>query len=158
MPHFAYYVIGGKGELQPPQPPPLRPPVLPFTLRVNCGFARVALVRSSVDDFKSLFQAPLKLEDSYFQRKSDGRTCSSYETHAKTMRNMFSKRWHPQSQKSEYEATFAVDTWKSLTVQQREHHTLQQCKQCFTGFYNHQSIFPAMPIYMATSEVINLQK
>ena len=28
MPHFVYYVIGGKGELQPPPPPPpLRPPV-----------------------------------------------------------------------------------------------------------------------------------
>ena len=60
--------------------------------------------------------------------------------------------------KSEYEAIFAVDTWKSLTVQEREHHTLQQCKQCFTGFYNHQSIFPAMPIYMATSEVIIINK
>ena len=132
--------------------------MLPFTLRVNCGFARVALVRSSEDDFKSLFQAPLKLEDSYFQRKSDGRTCSSYETRVKAMRNMFSKRWHPQSQKSEYEGTFAVDTWKSLTVQEREHHNLQQCKQCYTGFYNHQSIFPAMPIYMATSEVIIINK
>ena len=34
----------------------LKAEMLPFTLRVNCGFARVALVRSSEDDFKSLFQ------------------------------------------------------------------------------------------------------
>ena len=29
MPHFAYYVIGGKGGLQPPQPPPPPPPPPP---------------------------------------------------------------------------------------------------------------------------------
>ena len=59
--------------------------MLPITLRVNCGFARVGLVRSSEEDFKSTFQAPLKLEDNYFQRRSDRRTCSSYETHVKAM-------------------------------------------------------------------------
>ena len=29
MPHFAYYVIGGKGGLQPPPPPPPPPPPTP---------------------------------------------------------------------------------------------------------------------------------
>ena len=50
----------------------------------------------------------------------------------KAMRSMFSKQWHPQSGKSEYEIKFAVDTWKSLTPQENEHHSLEQCKQCFT--------------------------
>ena len=112
----------------------IRIQMLPITLRVNCDFARVGLVQSSEEEFKSTFQAPLKLEDNFFQRRSDGRTCSSYETHVKAMRSMFSKRWHPQSGKSEYEIKFAVDAWKSLTPQEKEHHSLEQCKQCFTDF------------------------
>ena len=62
------------------------------------------------------------------------------------------------SGKSEYEITFAVDAWKSLTPQEKEHHSLEQCKQCYTDFYNVQSIFPAKPIYMATCEIVSINK
>ena len=76
----------------------------------------------------------------------------------KAMRSMFSKRWHPQSGKSEYEITFAVDAWKSFTPQEKQYHSLEQCKQCYTDFYNVQSIFPAKPIYMATCNIVTVNK
>ena len=72
----------------------------------KCGFARVGLVWSSEKEFKSTFQASLKLEDNYFQRKSGGRTCSRYENHVKAMR----RKWrHPQS---------GINAWNSYLCAQ----------------------------------------
>ena len=67
--------------------------------------------------------------------------------HCKRMKDFFSKKWHPQTNKIEYETAFAVTKWNGLKEEEKKLHTVSECMMCHTMHYDLQCTCPAQPVY-----------
>ena len=47
---------------------------------------------------------------------------------------LFNKKWHPQQMKEAYLSVFSIDAWKIMSQEEREKHTLKECKVCKDKF------------------------
>ena len=56
---------------------------------------------------------------------------------------LFNRKWHPQQMKEAYLSVFSIDTWKTLSQEEREKHTLKECKVCNEKFAILNNAFPA---------------
>ena len=93
---------------------------------VNCGYARVAMKNLSeeVDHFSQLFQEAMNIDDNYFTSSHGSKYPSQFELHSRKIKNAFSKRWHPQSDKLKYEKDFSIEKWDHLPWNEKLTHKL----------------------------------
>ena len=55
---------------------------------------------------------------------------------------IFNNKWHPQETKGAYLSVFSVEAWKVLSQEEREKHTLKDCKACSEQFEALSDAFP----------------
>ena len=64
----------------------------------------------------------------------------------------FIKRWNGELTRSEYLKKFSTDNWKKIS-EEKEFHSLSNCRQCATEHLDFQKFFPSLPIFeMAESQ------
>ena len=127
--------------------------------KFNCGFARVAvreLTPASVkerdytkrkQEFERLFNGQTyNLPQAFFKK----RKCreSLFDDWSAKIISAFSKRWESQDLRKEYMTTLSIATWKAMTPEEREEHTLSECKQCYTLYPHLQLTFPLKPVFI----------
>ena len=126
-----------------------------ISLRVNCGYCRVAMkeLADKPEEFKQLFQQALQLDDSYFESYHGQKLPCKFKIHAKEIKHAFSKRWHPQKDKKWYESIFSLQRWNFLQTTEKQLHSLEKCNACFNQFYAEQKTFPLKPIYTPQHDI-----
>ena len=87
----------------------------------------------------------------YFARSHEGKYPCPYERHCTTIKQAFSKRWHPQSCRYDYHKAFSINVWEQLSQIQKSKHSLAKCDECFKSFYHLQNSFPLKPVYNSES-------
>ena len=154
--YFLYNYVGGKMEL---------------ALRLNCGFARVAvkefsgiqrgLSRSSINHQKRKDEFQLLFADIEGYCDSHGDVefwaiCgnSGWTRCCDFVLDCFGKRWNPnQSVRVEYCQTFSVTNWKALPLSKQKEHTMTQCSACANEYFELQNKFPGLPCFESESIV-----
>ena len=137
----------------------------PTPLKFNCGYARTAIreltpkktgrLGRNIDtnkrssDFKQLF-ADISLPEGIFQTDCKGN--SKFNKHCNSIFDMFSKKWNPIV-KAEYEATFSIDNWKRLPVNDKKEHSLSFCSACSTNHTQLQKAFPGKPVFYSEQSI-----
>lgn len=56
---------------------------------------------------------------------------------------LFNNKWHPQESKNAYLSVFSVDEWKVLPPEEKETHTISDCKACCEKFAAFSNAFPS---------------
>ena len=108
----------------------------------------------SKENFKKHFQEPLSIDDKYFEQTYDKKMPSKYDTHCSRIKSIFSKRWHPQTKRNEYESTFSLINWNALEEKEKKLHTVSKCMMCYNMHYDLQCTFPAQPVHKMEPEII----
>ena len=145
------------------QPPSTKVPV---SLQLNCGFARCAIRQLTPRDgtldkqkheteFKKLFKpnASFGLPENYF--KDNLCRASPFERHSTKILQNWKRKWHLYESKSEYEETFSIEKWQSLSTEEKDKHTLAICKQCDLLHHQLQHQFPLGP-YLENNRVLTV--
>ena len=52
-------------------------------------------------------------------------------------------KWHPQEKRDTFLSTFNTEVWQSLSQDQRDKHTLSDCKECQERYPDLSNAFPA---------------
>ena len=130
------------------------------TLIFNCGFARRAIweltpklrwknpsnITKRSTEFKDLLcqHEQFGVPQSYFDSRNT--KASQFERVCDSIWKIWSKKWHPNNSRQEYEITFATQKWKDLSEEQQQKHTLEKCKAC-ERLHDLQMAFPQGPHY-----------
>ena len=129
-----------------------------FTLDFNCGFARTEVreltprgrwkdeshTTKRTTEFKELFHdcEHFGLQATYFESKPN---LSDFDRDCTNILKLWSNRWNPSGNKKEYEETFSTTRWKNLPMEEKQLHTLRNCRGCYTKFGEAQWLFPQGP-------------
>ena len=103
----------------------------------NCGYARVAAYEiakklSTTNDWTRLRNCNEEELVSHFQRRFHQRkefaiTNTTYFTrNLRSLLPMFSRRWNPTSARGEYHSHFSEHSWKKLTQEAKDTHSLKR--------------------------------
>ena len=55
----------------------------------------------------------------------------------------FNKKWHPQSQKKLFLQVFSISEWKNLPVDEKQKHSISNCRECVSKHLSLSRAFPA---------------
>ena len=72
---------------------------------------------------------------------------SKFDRHCDDILKCFIKRWNAKPTRSEYLKKFSTDNWKKLSSEEKEFHSLSNCRQCATEHLEFQKSFPSLPIF-----------
>ena len=132
---------------------------LPISLHFNCGFCRVAIkelsneckyrknidIKGREEKFREQFQSALNLEESLFEKPH--KHISLFNRRCDQVLNVFTKRWNPASSRSNYLTLFSVSTWKKLSQQEKNKHSLSECERYRQKYFELQCSFPSKPLF-----------
>ena len=117
---------------------------------IKCNYARVAIRHFSTKHLpKSCRFAKgsiSKILTDYNNRFVDNQ--SLRETYSRASKKFpaiyqnFNRRWQPTEKKEEYLVTFSVVSWQKLSPEEKQQHSLQNCKACGTQYQTLSSAFP----------------
>lgn len=77
------------------------------------------------------------------------------ETHSRAIKKfpaiykLFNCRWHPTETRNKFLSVFSVTEWKRLSQEEKQQHSLQNCKACTT---QHQTLTSAFPCKRVTKK------
>lgn len=84
--------------------------------------------------------------------------CSYHRKESKFVRTgdiviqQIAQKWRPAEGKKEYLTSFCIANWKQLTLEEKSHHTLSNCAECYNKYGNLQRIDPTKPTYLPEVE------
>lgn len=121
---------------------------------INCNYSRTAIRSLCQREFdqcgsvKYLSRASIvKVVEEYNRRFSvvPGMQLSLSVAHKRIrpVLAMFTRRWHPESQKDLFLNVFSLTSWLHLPLEEKSKHTLQKCSACNT---QHVSLTRAFPV------------
>ena len=84
--------------------------------------------------------------------QTDCKGNSKFNKHCNSIFDMFSKKWNPIV-KAEYEATFSIDNWKRLPVNDKKEQSLSFCSACSTNHTQLQKAFPGKPVFYSEQSI-----
>ena len=56
---------------------------------------------------------------------------------------LFNNKWHPQNMKDVFLSAFSLDTWVTLSEEEKKSHTVKNCKACRENFAGFSNSFPS---------------
>lgn len=126
---------------------------------ISTGFARTAVreltprgrwkdesyIPKRKSEFKQLFSncENYGLQETYFESKPD---LSDFDHDCEKILKLWRNRWNPSENRNKYEETFATRR-KDLPLEEKQTHTLKECKGCHKKFGEAQRLFPQGPLH-----------
>ena len=132
----------------------------PIALAINCGYSRVAIWEYSHLTGTSVYSCNKEARaEKFHQLFADGlvismpssywvtNTSNNCDKHCHDLLRCFMKKWFCLIPRSEYLNKFSTDNWKKLSSEEKEFHSLSNCRQCATEHLEFQKSFPSLPIF-----------
>ena len=110
--------------------------------------------KERAEKFQQLFADGLviSMPSSYWLTNTSNNFSKS-DKHCDDILKCFIKRWNGELTRSEYLKKFSTDNWKKISSEEKEFHSLSNCRQCATEHLDFQKSFPSLPIFeMAESQ------
>ena len=132
-----------------------------INLKVNCGFARVAMYElkdnesaKRSEEYQSLFPH-FSFSETYFKLRSSG--SSTFDDNCKVISQTINKKWYHKNRDS-YVAFFSTVNWQLLPDTVKRRHTLANCDECSRKHSDYQNAFPGKPTHIAPPLAVVLQE